>query len=110
MTEAPRRRGKRTERQVAKRLGGKRIIRPGVKAPDVEGDWFVAEVKNYLKAPEVPYRELRKLKVLTTEDKLPLFIYKRPEWRDYVVCCLLSDFEQWYGGHVINPSGLGSGP
>lgn len=69
----------------------------GIKAPDIEGDWFVGEVKNYLKAPHVPYDQLRRLKILTKGEKLPLFVYKRPDWHDYVVSCLLSDFEQWYG-------------
>lgn len=97
MNTAPRKRGKAAELQVAKRLGGQRIHAQGLEAADIVGDWFVGEVKDYLKAPEVPYRELQKLKAKTGTDKLPLFIYKRPEWRNYVVCCLLSDFEDWYG-------------
>ena len=97
MTQAPRRRGKEAERQVAKRLKGKRILALGIKAPDIEGDWFVGEVKSYLKAPEVPFRELKRLKTLAAKEKLCLFVYKRPGWHDFVVCCLLSDFEDWYG-------------
>ena len=96
-TNAPRKRGKDAERQVAKRLGGKRTGILGKPAPDVEGAWFVAEVKDYLKAPEVPYRILRRLRQSCPGDKLPLFVYKRPDWREYVVCALMSDFEEWYG-------------
>lgn len=97
MGKAGQARGKSAERQVARRLGGKRTGILGKAADDVEGDWFVAEVKDYLKAPEVPYRILRNLRQKTDSSKLVLFVYKRPEWRDYIVCTLLSDFEQWYG-------------
>jgi hypothetical protein len=92
-----RRRGKNAEREVAKKLEGRRTRILGVAAPDVEGEWFVAEVKKYMKAPEIPYKYLRELKALDSSERLKLFIYKRPEWRDWVVCILLSDFEDWYG-------------
>jgi len=97
MTNAPRKRGKDAERQVAKRLGGQRTGILGKPAPDVEGTWFVAEVKDYLKAPEVPYTILRRLRQSCLDNKMALFIYKRPQWRDYVVCSLLKDFEDFYG-------------
>uniref|UniRef100_A0A6H2A3V4 Uncharacterized protein n=1 Tax=viral metagenome TaxID=1070528 RepID=A0A6H2A3V4_9ZZZZ len=95
--ESARARGKDAERQVARRLGGRRTGILGKPAPDVEGAWYVAEVKDYLKAPEVPYRILRQLRQTTPADKMALFVYKRPEWKDYVVCSLLKDFEDWYG-------------
>ena len=104
MTQAPRQRGKSAERQVAQRLKGKRTGILGKPAPDVEGCWFVAEVKDYLKAPEVPYTQLRKLRQREGTAKMPLFVYKRPEWKDFVVCALLSDFEKWYGVTNIHPN------
>ena len=97
MSNAPRKRGKDAERQVAKRLQGKRTGILGKPAPDVEGTWFVAEVKDYLKAPEVPYNILRCLRQSCPGDKMPLFIFKRPQWREFVVCSLLKDFEDFYG-------------
>jgi len=97
MTKAARRRGKEAERQVARRLGGQRTKVMGEKAPDIEAAWFAAEVKDYQKAPEVPYRELRQLRMMIPSQKIALFVYKRPQWKDYVVCTLLSDFELWWG-------------
>jgi len=97
MSEAPRARAKRAERTIARLLGGERVKKPGQRAPDVVSEWFEAEVKDYAKAPEVPYRELQKLRMSTPRDKLALFIYKRPEWKGWVVCCLLSDFREWWG-------------
>jgi len=96
-SRANRQRGKNAEREVARKLGGHRTRILGVAAPDIEGEWFVAEVKRYQKAPEVPYRYLRQLKAIDTSERIKLFIYKRPGWSDWVVCSLLSDFEDWYG-------------
>jgi len=97
MISQGRKRGKEAERRVARRLGGRRLARHGLPAPDIEGDWFVAEVKDYLKAPKVPYRELRKLVSTTDPRKIRLFIFKRPEWHDYLVCCFLKEFTNWFG-------------
>jgi len=96
-SRANRRRGKNAEREIAKRLGGRRTRILGVAAPDVEGEWFVAEVKRYQKAPEVPYRYLRQLKALDNSQRIKLFIYRKTGWSDWVVCCLMSDFQDWWG-------------
>jgi hypothetical protein len=95
--KANRRRGKNAEREVARKLGGHRTRILGIAAHDVEGECFVAEVKRYQKAPDIPYRYLRQLKVIDTSERIKLFIYTRPGWSDWVVCSLLSDFEDWYG-------------
>ncbi|MBT9164920.1 MAG: hypothetical protein DDT23_00931 [candidate division WS2 bacterium] len=92
-----RERGKHAERQVARLLGARRTKISGVSAPDIEGSWFVAEVKSYKQAPEIPLRELITLRQITGPERLRLFIYRRPHWREWVVCCLLSEFQEWYG-------------
>lgn len=90
-----RKKGKAAVRTITRRLGGRKVTTPG-NQPDIEGIYFIAEVKEYLKAPKIAFRELRRLKTLRG-DKVPLFIYRRPEWPDYIVCCFLKDFEDWFG-------------
>lgn len=103
MKEPSRARGKAAERQVARRLGGRRVGRLGLAAPDVEGAWFIAEVKDRGRTPKEPYDILRRLRLnYPDERRIHLLVTKRPEWRDWTVTCLLSEFEDWYGT-VLSP-------
>lgn len=90
-------RGKRSERRVAAALGGKRVLAPGKAAPDVVSELWVAEVKNIGNGPESPLKHINRLARFATGEQVRLFVYKRPSWKDYIVCMLLRDFEELHG-------------
>ncbi len=90
-------RGRRSERRIAAALGGKRVIAPGRIAPDVVAPLWVAEVKNTKSGSELPLKYITALAQFAQPDQIRLFVYKRPAWRDYIVCMLLKDFEELHG-------------
>lgn len=97
--EPSRTRGRKAAKEVAKKLGGRKSRSGRRDQPDIEGPWFVGEVSSYQKAPDVPYHNLKRIKLLTRgSNKMPIFVFQRPEWgEEYVVAILLDDFKKWWG-------------
>lgn len=90
--------------EVAERLGARRIRSYTPGAPDIVGPWFVIEVETSQKVGQVPYRALTALRASTAEKDLPLYVYKHPDWRNWVVSMLLSDFVAFFGSNHPVPT------
>lgn len=92
-------RGKDAERQVARRLGGERVGPSGKETPDVEHALFIVEVKNTKGMPESPRVLLQEVaaKRRKGDDRIPLLVYKRPNWHGFIACLDFKDFEDIVG-------------
>lgn len=92
---------KRTERAVAKALGGKRTSKMGLgaNAPDVETDAWSIEVKHRDQLPQWLTEALAQAVRNASDGKLPLVVLHESGRRhaDDLVLLRLGDFEQWFG-------------
>ncbi|HHX43153.1 MAG TPA: hypothetical protein GX714_04090 [Chloroflexi bacterium] len=90
---------KRTEREVARRLGGRRAGCTGRVGPDVIGNWLQVEVKTRRKLPEWIQAALQQAQTGCPEHRLPLAVLHQAGQRhdDDIVCLRLADFTAWFG-------------
>ena len=88
---------KRLEQDVAKALGGKRVIRDyGVRREDVEHDIWCIETKYRKKIPALLKDGLIQAKSYSN-SKTPLLVVKEHNMRGAIVCMYLDDFVEWHG-------------
>lgn len=93
-----RRKGVRGERDITKRLGGKRVGVAYLQTPvDVDLGWAVVQVKNRSLGGTAIYDALKAMEVVTDENinKYVVFKARRGHW---VACETLSQFEGDHGG------------
>jgi len=92
---------KRTERAVARKLGGQRTSKagPGTNAPDVETESWSIEVKHRDQLPLWLTDALAQAARNASDGKLPLVVLHEAGRRhaDDLVLLRLGDFEQWFG-------------
>ena len=88
-------RGKRTERDLAKRLGGKRVGILG--SEDISHDWASFEVKNRVKSTVHGFME--QCTRNCPQGKVPIVIVHKHGERhgNDLVCMKLVDWEAWQG-------------
>lgn len=85
------------ERETAKALGGKRVIRDyGSTREDVEHPNFSIECKYRKNIPKLITEGLRQAK-RSNASKTPLLVVKQHNMKGAIVCMSLSDFTDWFG-------------
>lgn len=94
---APRTRGKRSERRVATAIGGNRVGNSGLATPDVVSALFCVEVRNRINCPSSVLAMLVQARLKSKRGQIPLYVFKRPRWQRYVVCMFLDDFQDLHG-------------
>jgi len=90
---------KRTERRVAKRLGGRRLPVNGRGQADVESDWLVVEVKHRRRLPDWLRKAYLQAKAASRESggvKLGIVVLHERGRHDDLVLMSLSDFVAWF--------------
>ncbi|HCE18529.1 MAG TPA: hypothetical protein DEQ80_11780 [Anaerolinea thermolimosa] len=89
---------KQTERQIARRLGGKRLGATGQATADVVSDWLSVEVKHRRKLPEWLKDAITQAKAGAGE-RLAIVVLHQAGSRhaDDLVLMRLADFEEWFG-------------
>lgn len=92
---------KRTERDVAKKLGGQRTSKAGqgTNAPDVETESWSIEVKHRQDLPLWLSKAMAQAARNASDGKLPLVVLHESGRRhvDDLVMLRLGDFEAWFG-------------
>jgi hypothetical protein len=101
---ANRARWKAAERELAERIGGRRVPVSGRgrgDVPDVSHPWMSVEAKSWSRMPERVVDALRQAEAANTDgSKLPVaLIHGNGERYDNALVVLrLSDFMDWFGG------------
>jgi hypothetical protein len=102
---------KKTERSVARLLGGRRVPVTGRQrgdAPDVQHEWLSVEVKHRRDVPQWLLDAMRQAVASVRGQQLPVAVvhqHGRPHSEDLVVV-RLSDFVEWFGD--VPPAGAES--
>ncbi len=92
---------KRTERMVAKVVGGQRVPVSGRgDGPDVNAGWLVVEVKHRRLLPSWIRTALRQAKVGARDDQLPVVVLHQngDRFSKAWVLMELESFTAWFGG------------
>ncbi len=91
---------KHCEREIAKRLGARRVGPTGIATPDVVvGDWLLVEVKHRKTLPAWLLGALDQVEQHATEAQLPIAVLhgERMRYDDSLVVLRLDDFVEWFG-------------
>jgi hypothetical protein len=91
---------KHAERQIAKRLGGRRVPVPGrAGLPDVAHPWLSVEVKHRRRLPQWLTMAMEQAERSATRGQLPLAVVHEAGTRygQSLVLLRLADFEEWFG-------------
>lgn len=93
---------KAVERQIAARLGGRRVPVPGRQrgeTPDIEHDWLSLEVKQRRALPAYLHDGMRQAQASRKPGQLPMVVLHQAGRRydDAYVCLCLKDFVEWFG-------------
>ena len=99
----PDRAWKRTERKIARRLGGERLpVNGRGNQPDVESPWLAVEVKHRRRLPVWLTAAVAQAVAGAAEGHLPVVVLHEAGRRhaEDIVCLRLADFEQWFGGDL----------
>jgi len=96
------RRWKRTEREIAARLGGKRVPvmgRARGDVPDVAHPWLAVEVKSRQRLPAWLREALAQAVAAARDGQLPIVVLHQCGERhdDDLVVVTLQDFQAWFG-------------
>ena len=95
---------KAVEREVARRLGGRRVPITGRQrgdVPDIEHDWLAIEVKHRGKLPAWLENAMQQAELCSENGrKLPIAVlHEAGQWHGYdLVVMRLESFENWFGG------------
>src|ERR1051325_5906379 len=94
---------KRTERQIARLIGGERVPVSGRARgdqPDIRHDWLSVEVTHRQTLPDWIHDAIRQAVASVRGEQLPLAILHQSGSRhtDDLVVMRLSDFQEWFGG------------
>lgn len=92
---------KRTEREVARLLGGRRVPITGRArgdAPDVAHPWLSIEVKERSSLPRWLLTALRQARAAARDGQLPVVVLHQTGQRhnDDLVVLRLADFREWF--------------
>ncbi len=93
---------KHAERQIAKRLGARRVGPTGQATPDIEvGDWLLVEVKHRKNLPVWLLDALEQVEQHATEAQLPIAVLHAHgmPYDHSLVVLRLDDFVEWFGGN-----------
>lgn len=85
------------ERQVAKKLDGRRILEKGIRTHDVETDWLKVEVKTRQALPQWLTNAALKIRTTELDHKLGILVLKGKANRTELVVLHLKDFKDWFG-------------
>ena len=101
----PDRAWKRTERQVASMIGGRRVPVSGRQrgdAPDVEHPWLSVEVKHRKRLPAWIEDAMTQARASARSDQLPVAVLHESGRRhsENLVLVRLADFRDWFGSEV----------
>ncbi len=101
---------KRTEREIAGVLGGKRVPITGRSrgdVPDVAHFWLSVEVKSRRTLPAWLLDAVSQARAAAAEHQLPVAILHEQGARHNsdLVVMRLSDFREWFGGPRCDPDG-----
>jgi hypothetical protein len=91
---------KHVERQVARRLGGRRVPVSGrAGQPDIAHSWLSIEVKHRRRLPQWLTKALLQAVQAATPGQLPLAVLHEAGTRygQSLVLLRLADFEEWFG-------------
>jgi hypothetical protein len=91
---------KHVERQIAKRLGGRRVPVSGrAGRPDVAHPWLSIEVKFRRRLPQWLAKAMEQAEKAATPGQLPLAVLHESGTRygQSLVLLRLADFEEWFG-------------
>ncbi len=88
-----------TEREIAKRLGGKRQPITGRRGADVLHEWLAIECKERKALPKWLLHAIEQAVAVASEAQLPVVILHQLGARHDgdLVCIRLRDFQDWYG-------------
>lgn len=97
-----RRRWKESERQLAQRVGGRRVPVSGRArgdVPDIDHPWLSIEAKSWGAMPERVVSALRQAEAAATDGRLPVaLIHGNGERYDQALVVMrLGDFMDWFG-------------
>jgi len=96
MKEKPTARGRRYERKIAKKLGGKRVAIFGRPTLDVIAGYLAIEVKTRARTPELLDWIDRTRNMCDREAFLPGVVLALPRKRRYLIFFDLDDFAEWH--------------
>jgi hypothetical protein len=91
---------KHVERQIAKRLGGRRVPVTGrAGRPDVAHPWLSIEVKFRRRLPQWLAKAMEQAEKAATPGQLPLAVLHESgtPYGQSLVLLRLADFEEWFG-------------
>ena len=91
---------KHAERQIAKRLGGRRVPVSGRGGqPDIAHPWLSSEVKHRRRLPQWLTKAVEQAEGSATPGQLPLAVVHESGTRygQSLVVLRLDDFEEWFG-------------
>lgn len=96
-------RWKAAERELAERVGGRRVPVSGRTrgdAPDIDHPWLSIEAKSWSRMPERVVDALRQAEAAARDGKLPVaLIHGNGErYERALVVLRLGDFLEWFGG------------
>jgi hypothetical protein len=96
---------KRSERRVARILGGKRIPVSGRQrgdVPDVDAGWISCEVKHRKRLPDWLLDAMSQARAAARDGQLAVAVLHEAGTRhaDNLVVLRLADFREWFGGGV----------
>lgn len=96
---------KEAERQVARRIGGKRTANHalGLRTPDCENDWLSVEVKTRKALPSWLTGAVTQAATNATPGKLPTVRLHRvgDRYGNDMIVLRATDFEEWFGQLVF---------
>lgn len=98
---------KRTERAIAKRMGGRRVPVSGrAGQPDIAHPWLSVEVKHRRRLPQWLLQAVRQAEQAARPGQLPIAVLHQHGQRygDSLVVLRLKAFEEWHG-EVLDDDG-----
>lgn len=98
-----RRKGLRGERDITKRLGGKRVGVAYLKNPvDVDLGWAVLQVRNRSLGGAAIYDAIKAMEIVTAKD-INRFVVFKAKPGNWIVCETIEQFEADHGNKVNVP-------
>jgi len=89
---------KRTERRIARLLGGQRVAAHGRRAIDVDAGWLQVEVKERRRLPVWIVSALARARAHAGDNQLGIVVLHEEGAHDDLVVLSLRDWLEWFGG------------
>lgn len=106
----PERKDYRAEQRIARKLGANKISRIGMRGPDLDGGWFICDIKYRSRPIRWLADALVHLKVQRDGPQLPFLVLCGPDQPEDLVVLSLADFIKQFGGAKEAPGGREQGP